>query len=78
MSNTDTRAITLEDARNLPGLLGRIAPAMLANKGEYTYQDKAAGRTVRLVLGTVIRSGDRYDSIARADGSIEMVKKERN
>jgi hypothetical protein len=46
----DTRTLTLDEARALPGMLGRIAPLMLAAHGRYGYRDAATGRTVLLVV----------------------------
>lgn len=36
---TTTRHLTIEEAQALPGLLGRIATAMLARHGAYGYTD---------------------------------------
>lgn len=33
--NPQTRIVTMEQARALPNMLGRIAPAMLAAHGQY-------------------------------------------
>lgn len=44
-----TRALTVEQARALPGMLGRIAPAVLTAHGAYTYKDLTTGLVVTLV-----------------------------
>jgi hypothetical protein len=46
----ETRTLTIEEARALPGMLGRIASVMLERKGEYGFTDAATGRKVLLRL----------------------------
>ena len=50
MTKQIERTVTIDEAKALPGLLGRIAVAMLTRKGEYTYTDTATGRKVLLRL----------------------------
>lgn len=45
----ETRIVTLDEARRLPGLLGIIAAAMLERHGKYGFTDTATGRKVLLV-----------------------------
>lgn len=45
----ETVTVTVAEAAKLPGLLGRIAPIMLARRGEYGYTDVATGRRILLV-----------------------------
>jgi hypothetical protein len=44
-----TEYLTIDEARALPGLLGRIAGAMLAAHGEYRYTNTETGELVALV-----------------------------
>lgn len=46
----ETRTLTLDEAKALPGLLGKVAPAMLARHGVYAFTDTASGRKVVLRL----------------------------
>lgn len=46
----ETRTLTMDEAKALPGLLGRIASAMLARHGVYGYTNATTGRTVLLRL----------------------------
>lgn len=43
------REITVADAKALPGLLGRIAAAMLEHTGSYTYLEADTDTLIRLV-----------------------------
>ena len=46
----EARAVTLAEARAMPGLLGVIAPAMLAAHGLYGYTDTANGQDRKVLL----------------------------
>lgn len=46
----ETRTLTMAEAEALPGMLGKIASAMLAHRGEYGYTDADTGRKVLLRL----------------------------
>jgi len=41
--------LTVEEARNLSGLLGRIAPAALAAHGWYGYTETQTGKRVLII-----------------------------
>lgn len=43
------RHLSADELRALPGLLGRVAPAMVAAHGFYTYVDTATGQKICLV-----------------------------
>jgi hypothetical protein len=49
----ETRTLTLDEAKALPGLLGRIASARLARHGEYGYTEMASGRKILITLRKV-------------------------
>ena len=46
----EIRTLTLTEAKALPGMLGRIAPAMLERHGEYGFVDTATNRRILLRL----------------------------
>lgn len=60
----EERVLTLDEAKALPGFLGRIAPAMLQHHGVYGYTEHPSGRKVLLRLarcgncGMAIRADD--------------------
>lgn len=45
----ETRIMTLDEVRALPGLLGRVAAIMVERKGWYGYTDTATGRKILIV-----------------------------
>jgi hypothetical protein len=45
----ETRALTIDEAANLPGILGRIAPCKLRLTGEYGYREAETGRKILIV-----------------------------
>lgn len=46
----EEHVLTLDEVKALPGMIGRIASAMVAHHGVYTYQLMPSGRLVRIVL----------------------------
>lgn len=46
----ERREITLDEAKALPGMLGRLAVTFLGRRGWYGYTEIATGRTVLLIL----------------------------
>jgi hypothetical protein len=46
----ERREITLDQAKALPGLLGRLATTLLGLRGWYGYTDVRSGHTILLVL----------------------------
>jgi hypothetical protein len=46
----ETRTLTIAEARALPGLLGRVAAAMLTAHGAYGFTDSKTNRRILLKL----------------------------
>lgn len=45
----ETRTMTLDEVRALPGMLGRIASVMVERHGSYGYTDTATGRKILIL-----------------------------